>query len=250
MTPYYEDDAVTLYHGDCLDLPESIQADLIVTDPPYGETSLAWDHWPKGWPTLASLHSRSMWCFGSMRMFLEQRDEFAKWRLSQDVVWEKSRAGLVTNRFARVHEYALHWYQGDWASLGHQQPKERHYGKKVTLTRPGKYQGVYGGIGQDSSWEDDGHRAIRSVMKVASVRQGQASGINPTEKPTGILEPLIKYGCPEHGLVLDMFAGSGSTLAAAKGLGRRAIGIEMREDQCESAALRLSQGVLDFEEPA
>ncbi len=67
---------------------------------------------------------------------------------------------------------------------------------------------------------------------------------HPTEKPTGILEPLIAYGCPIGGTVLDLFAGSGSTLDAARLIGRRAVGIEMREDYCEIAAKRLAQDTL------
>jgi len=70
--------------------------------------------------------------------------------------------------------------------------------------------------------------------------------IHPTEKPTGILEPLIAYACPTGGVVLDPFAGSGSTGITARNLGRRAVLIEAREVQCEATAIRLAQGVLDF----
>ena len=75
-------------------------------------------------------------------------------------------------------------------------------------------------------------------------RSANGTAINETEKPIGLLEPLIHYGCPVGGLVLDLFAGSASTLVAARNTGRRAIGIEAREQQCEQAANRLSQGIL------
>jgi site-specific DNA-methyltransferase (adenine-specific) len=68
--------------------------------------------------------------------------------------------------------------------------------------------------------------------------------LHPTEKPIGLLDPLIRYACPVGGLVLDPFAGSGSTLDAARQAGRRAIGIEASEQYAERAALRLSQATL------
>jgi site-specific DNA-methyltransferase (adenine-specific) len=90
---------------------------------------------------------------------------------------------------------------------------------------------------------DGGPRLMRSVQQVRSMH-GMA--IHPTEKPVGILEPLIRYSCPPLGTVLDPFAGSGSTLAAARNVGRAAIGFEAREDYCEAAAKRLAQATLDF----
>ena len=57
-----------------------------------------------------------------------------------------------------------------------------------------------------------------------------------TEKPASLLEPLIAYGCPPGGVVLDLFAGSCSTGVAAKRTGRRAVLYELREEQAELAA--------------
>jgi site-specific DNA-methyltransferase (adenine-specific) len=247
-TPYYVDDRVTLYLGDFREvLPTlDIQADLILTDPPYGETSLDWDHWPDGWPTEAAKYARSMWCFGSMRMFLDRRDEFAAWKLSQDVVWEKHNgSGFATDRFKRVHEHALHWYRGDWQSVCHETPRVVSTGRKVSV--PSRGQTPHTGAIGSAAYIDDGSRLTRSVI-AASSRHGLA--INEAEKPTGVVEPLIAYGCPPGGLVLDLFAGSCSTLVAARNLGRRAVGVEKRESQCEKAALRLAQDVLDFGESA
>src|SRR6266496_5990747 len=127
MRPYCEADGVTLYHGDCREVIPTLglTADCIVADPPYGETSLAWDRWPNGWPTVAAQATQSMWCFGSLRMFLDRRDEFVEWKLSQDVVWEKHNgSSLHGDRFRRVHEHGPHWYRGDWAAIYHEPPLE------------------------------------------------------------------------------------------------------------------------------
>lgn len=93
--------------------------------------------------------------------------------------------------------------------------------------------------------QDGGPRLMRSVLQVRSMH-GRA--ISPTEKPVGIVEPLIRYSCPPGGLVLDLFAGSGSTLEAARGCGRKAIGTEADEAQIERAARCLSQGLLPIGE--
>jgi site-specific DNA-methyltransferase (adenine-specific) len=249
--PYYADDRVALYLGDFREvLPTlDVQADLIVTDPPYGETSLDWDRWPDGWPAEAAKYARSMWCFGSMRMFLDRRDEFTAWKLSQDVVWEKHNgSGFHADRFRRVHEHALHWYRGDWSTVHHETPTTNDARKRAIKAAPSQQAPHMGTTGRRSyQSEDGGPRLMRSVLHAPSMHM---QAINETEKPTGLLEPMVEYGCPRGGLVLDLFAGSSSTLVAARNLGRRAVGIEKREAQCEKAALRLAQDVLDFGESA
>ena len=248
--PYYSDEWVTLYNLDWRYFLNGLTADLIVTDPPYGETSLAWDRWPDGWPRLAAELAPAMWCFGSMRMFLDRRADFSDWRLSQDVVWEKHNgSNLAADRFSRVHEHAHHWYQGAWADIHHDTPTTpdstaRTVRKKA---KPAQWMGATGPSVYTS--EDGGPRLMRSVLFAPSLH-GQ-NPINETQKPTALLEHLITYGTPPGGTVLDLFAGSCSTLEAAKRTRRRAIGFEIRENQCEQAALRLAQDVLDFSgEPA
>jgi len=235
--PYYSDSAVTLYLGRMEDvLPELGEFDACVTDPPYVETSLAWDRWPDGWPTVVAEHTRSMWCFGSMRMFLDRRDEFNSWRLSQDVVWEKHNGtGFAADRFKRVHEHALHFYRGAWSAVHHNTPR-------VTVARrtkgnAGRGRETHTGKIRSATWTDDGTRLVRSVIKAASMwRRG---AVHPTQKPTEVLAPLIEYAVPDGGLVLDPFAGSGSTLLTARQRGRQAVGIEANEEYAERAAAQL-----------
>ena len=245
-TPYYTDDHVTLHVGDWRELiPSDFRADLLCTDPPYGETSLTWDRWPEGWPELAARHADAMWCFGSMRMFLDRRDEFAAWKLSQDVVWEKHNgSSFHADRFKRVHEFATHWYRGDWADVHHEAPTTPDATPRAVRR---KARPNHTGHIDASSYQsfDGGPRMMRSVMFAPSMH-GQA--INETEKPVQLLEPLLTYGCPPGGVVLDLFAGSCSTGVAAKRTGRRAVLYELREEQAELAARRLSQDVLDFTE--
>lgn len=242
MIPYYADDTVQLHLGDWRELiDERFVADLIGTDPPYGETSLDWDRWPDDWPTDAAGHARSMWCFGSMRMFLDRRDDFGAWKLSQDIVWEKHNgSGFHADRFRRVHEHITHWYRGDWSSIHHDVPTTPDATAR-TVRRKGRP--AHTGQINPSAYSsvDGGPRLMTSVQFHPSMH---GNAINETEKPVGLLEPLIAYGCRPGGLVLDPFAGSGSTLEACRRTGRRAIGYEIREDQCERTALRLSQGVL------
>lgn len=242
-TPYYTDDHVSLYLGDWRELIDpSLTVDLIVTDPPYGETNLAWDRWPTGWPALAARHATSMWCWGSMRMYLDHAAELAVWRLSQDVVWEKHNgSNLAADRFARVHEHALHWYQGAWADVYHQTPTTPDATARTVRKkgRPAQWIGATGPTLYTS--EDGGPRLMRSVLRA---RSAHGHALNETQKPAGITEHLITYGCPPGGTVLDMYAGSGTTGVAAKATGRKAILYELREAQCEKAALRLSQDML------
>lgn len=246
--PYFEspDGAVALYLGDMREILPALglQADCLIVDPPYAETALAWDRWPDGWPTLAATVASSMWCFGSMRMFLDRAHEFATWKLSQDVIWEKHNGtGFAVDRFKRVHEVITHWYRGSWSAVHHDTPRVEYSGPDRHSRARYDNRAAHAGEIKAVTYEDDGTRLMRSVVKVKSVR----GGLHPTEKPaSGLLDPLIRYACPKGGLVVDPFAGSGSTLDAARQCGRRAIGIEVDERYAEAAARRLSALVLDI----
>ena len=248
--PYYADDLITLYLGDFREVDAWHAADVLVTDPPYGETSLAWDRWPDEWPQLVADSSPSllqMWCFGSTRMFLDRRDEFGGWKLAQDIVWSKPRGrGVMNDRFNRSHELVTHWYRGPWGDLPLTPPRvPKTVPWTVKATRNGsvddgsKVRPMAGG-----SYQDDGTRLMLTVIPGDPGDARTTS--HPTQKPLEVIEPIIRYSCPNSGLVADLFAGSGSTLLAAKRLGRRAVGVERDERYCEIAAKRLAQGVLDF----
>lgn len=206
--------------------------DCILTDPPYGETSLRWDRWPTGWPgSVRRLLKRtgSMWVFGSQRMFLSNASEFDGWKLSHDVVWEKHNGtGLFNDRFRRVHELALHFYRDDakWADV-YKSPQFTQDTRARTVRRkcrPAQWIGATGETIYRS--EDGGPRLMRSVQFVRS-EHGNAD--HPTQKPIGIVEPLLLYACPPGGRVLDLFAGSGTTGLVARRHGMNAVLIEADE---------------------
>lgn len=237
----YEDELVRLWCGNgVVWLNGRERAGAIVTDPPYGDTSLEWDRPVHGWQLAAAFTAPHLWCFGSLRSHMAEHDEFedAGWKLGQEVIWEKHNgSGFHADRFKRVHEIAVHWYQGDWGSLHKEVPvtmdaTARTLCRKTRPTHTGHIEnGAYAS-------EDGGPKLMRSVQYVRS-EHGRA--VHPTQKPLGILRPLIEYSVPPGGLVLDPFAGSGSTLLAARELGRKAEGCEINPDYCEAAIRRLSQ---------
>jgi site-specific DNA-methyltransferase (adenine-specific) len=250
MNPYYDDGQITLYHGDCRDILPQLDdqsADLVIADPPYGETSLGWDVAIRDWlPLVARIlkTSGSLWLFGSMRSILVSADELAEWKFVQDVVWEKHNgSGMNNDRFRRVHEHALHFHPlgRQWRDI-YKEPQFTNDATKRTVRRKAltpQWQGSRGPSHYQS--EDGGPRLMRSVIYERS-EHGRA--IHPTQKPLGIIMPLIAYSCPPGGLVVDPFAGSASTLEAARRLGRRAIGVELSEDMCGRASDRLRQSIL------
>ncbi len=240
MKPYYEKDGITIYHGDCREISPSLtnKYDVAVVDPPYGDTSLEWDVADTSW--LRLLSCQTAWVFGSMRYLLRLGIPEG-WKLAQDVVWEKHNgSSFHADRFKRVHEHAVQFYRGEWSSLIREPPvtndataravrrKERppHTGEIANAT----YVSV-----------DGGPRLARSVLRVRSCH-GHAE--HPTQKPVGIVLPLVSFSCPAWGVVFDPFMGSGTTLVAARRLGRMAIGIEIEERYCEVAAKRLGQSVM------
>lgn len=248
MKPYYEEDGITVFHGDYrAALNQIAVADCAIVDPPYGQTSLAWDIWPAKWPSDLATRTRSMFVFGTMRMFMGHAPEFSALQMSQDLVWEKHNgSSFHADRFRRVHESIAHFYCGAWEEI-YKNPPTTPDATKRQVRR--KLRPTHMGHIEAGSYEshDGGPRLMRSVIYEPSCH-GFAE--NETQKPLGIIRPLIDYACPLGGLILDPFCGSGSMLVAAKEKGRRAIGIELREEQCEIAANRLRQSVLNFEVPA
>lgn len=220
--------------------------DCILTDPPYGETSLQWDRRVAGWPELLLPKlkpSGSMWLFGSLRLIMQMvRDgEFAGWSMSQDIIWEKHNGtGLFNDRFRRVHEIAVHFYPAAsaWKEI-YKRPQFTNDARARVVRKKGRPAQWIGATGETVyRSEDGGPRLMRSVLQVRS-EHGRAK--HPTQKPLGIVEPLLLYACPPGGHVLDPFAGSGTTGLLARRHGMTCTLIEGRPDYAELIQKRLDE---------
>ena len=250
IRPFYEQDGITIYHGDCRDASQVIPigwADYISADPPYGETSLDWDKWPFNWAENISAILKptgSMWCFGTLRMFIEKSHQFSAFKMSHEIIWEKHNgSGFHVDRFRRVHEIVAHFYPlgSKWAEV-YKSPQFTMDATARTVRRKSKPAQWHGKTGPTVYISHDGGpRRMRSVIRVRSCH---GDALNETQKPEGIVRPLMEYACRSGGNVFVPFVGSGTDLVVARELGMRAIGFEIRQEQCEVAAKRLKQGIL------
>lgn len=209
MGVYYSDDSVTLHHGDCREIDVWLGADVLVTDPPYGMA-------------YKSGRRRDASAIAGDRSLSVRDDCLALWGDRPALVfgtWKQPRPA-VTRQLIVWDKRGGAGFSGDlnmpWADV-----TEEVY--------------VLG-----SGWQGRRRPAIYSVPTLPS--QSAARPDHPTPKPVSLIEELLQV-CPP-GVIADPFAGSGSTLLAARAQGRRAIGVELEERYCELIASRLSQGDL------
>ncbi len=221
--------------------------DLILSDPPYGDTSLDWDRLVQGWEVVAREAVKttgSMWVFGSMRFLMEGYSNIlaAGWRYAQDIVWEKHNgSAFLADRFKRVHEHAVQFYRDDAPWVGVYNDVQKTPDATARTVRR-KRRPPHTGHIEASAYtsEDGGPRLMRSVIYMRSCH-GEA--IHPTEKPVGLLEILIRTSCPEGGLIGDFFAGSGAAGEAAAHAGRQYIGTEIDPFMAKMAQRRLDDNL-------
>jgi hypothetical protein len=222
VTPYYEDDFVTVHHGRAEDFVGFMDFDVVVTDPPYGRS----------------------WRQGRLKSLREADD---------------SHAGITGDADTSTRDAVLAKCQTvPIVCFGDLMLAPPAGTKQVLVYRKppnAGTRGAMGGFRRDAEaiyligpWPT-GLGGRSSVVGTRARSQGNPSSPqgrfgHPHAKPVDLMDVLIE-ACPP-GLILDPFMGSGSTLVAAKRVGRRAIGIEVDESYCEMAARRLSQEVLDF----
>jgi len=236
--------AFDLHIGDCRDVLRALptaSADACITDPPYGDTSLEWDHAVDGWLDEVARVLKpdaSIWIFGSMRFLAPLFGQLSAlgFKYSQDIVWEKQNGtGFHNDRFRRVHEHAVMFYRGAWADVFHE---AQHTNDATAKTVRRKTRPTHTGHIDTGHYvsEDGGPRLMRSVLYVPN-EHGRA--IHPTQKPLELCLPLVRYSCPPGGVVLDPFMGSASIGMAARIAGRGYVGIENQSGYFESADRRM-----------
>jgi DNA modification methylase len=207
--PYYSDDMVTLYHGDCRDvLPNIVPATvgLLLTDPPYGmdykplrgsDGSKRWAEGVKGDsapfdPTPLLVFKRAV-LFGA-NWYADKLPPSGGW-----LVWDKTPKG-VKNGFHASHA--------------------------------------------ELAWTN----CCSSVRKFSLQWGGEARNhephLHPTQKPVGLMRWIVSQFTKPGDLVLDPYMGSGPVAEACRDTGRRYIGVELEERYCEIAARRLLQDSL------
>ena len=217
--------------------------DMVLTDPPYGTTNAAWDTAPD-WDKLFAELWRVLKRNGALLMFSQmpvaadivvQQRKFFRYQW----IWEKSLAlGFLNARKMplRAHEAILVFYRSlpTYNAVPIESQRGVPYHKKVGTLPPSL---LYGKNKHSKPLPSDGSRYPRDVIKYTTPR-GKIT-FHQTQKPVDLLSMLIGQYTQPGELVLDPFAGSGSTLKAAQLTGRRAIGIEMDEEYCRRARVWL-----------
>lgn len=227
MTPYYDEDGITIYHGDCREVLPDLDltsVDTIIMDPPYssggyqesgkaggsigsrGSETIALDNLStRGYQRLLRSVFRHCWSvdeafvFTDWRMWVHTSDamEDAGWRVRNMLVWDKGQMGMGMP-WRNQHELIA-------------------YGKR---TAGSIVSGKYGNV----------------------LNNPRANGFHPTEKPVDLIRRFLLNS--EASTVLDPFMGSGPVARACQDLNRRYVGIELVEEYCAIAVQRLAQGVL------
>jgi site-specific DNA-methyltransferase (adenine-specific) len=236
VKPYYQDASVTIYHGDCRDLLPDLSADAVMTDPPYGTGHYASDTDALDADTFRSMALHGAAVFGWPEQLVARcvaasvvPDEWVTW-------WATNKAGRSAGLMRECECIAIF---GSMPGL-----------ERALVNRTGggpAVSGIIAGRGLDPE-----RRRAGDVWQEAAPGMGFLSHLrqHPNEKPMGIVRRLVDLCTDPCGTVVDPFCGSGTTLRAAKDLGRKAIGIEIEERYCEIAAKRCAQEVLDLGEAA
>ena len=220
MRPYYDEGGATIYCGDSREIAPALGFDgLVVADPPYG-IGHPTDFVSRGRTKPNSTRlGTSAKCKDYPKVYGDDEPFDPAWLLSL------GRARIIWggNYFADKLPAS-----GGWLVWDKERPDDLD---QATC---------------ELAWSDvvKGVRRFRHLWN-GCMRASREELVHPTQKPIAVMEWCLSLRWTrDFASVLDPYMGSGSTLVAAKNLGKRAIGIEIEERYAEIAARRLSQGVL------
>ena len=241
VAPYYQDSAVTLFMGDCLEiLPTLGQVDHVITDPPYSAHTHA-KQWigaaltSDGMARVSTAHKglgfEALTPEVQAAICRESRRLAGRWMLAfcdLESVWSWREA---IREVGLDYVRSMIWDKVDGAP-------------QFTGDRPaaGAEAIVVAHPEGKKRWNGGGHR---NVLRHA-VNADRGAKPHPSTKPEPLMSELVSLFTDPSDLILDPFAGSGTTGVAAKRLGRRCILIEREEKYCAVAAKRLQQAALDL----
>lgn len=222
MTPYYQDELTTIYHGDCMKIYTQIQQDfdLILTDPPYekeAHTSMRRTNKSLKGNTLDALD------------FAPMTEEMRNWICQLKCNWllcfcQVEAVRLYQQHLGTKYKRAMVWIKPDSSP-------------QFSGDRPAQgYESIVAAwmSGGKSRWNGGGRRGV-----FIHSRDTLQNPLHQTQKPLPLMSEMIQlFGL--GGKIFDPFMGSGSTLRAAKDLGIVSVGIEISEKYCEIAAKRMS----------
>jgi adenine-specific DNA-methyltransferase len=223
-TSYFADRDVIIYHGDCRTILPSFPSgsvDMVLTDPPY----------------LVSYRGR----WGSDREAITGDDESGWLRPAFEEIWRVLKADSLCLSFYGWPEADL--FLGVWKAIGFRPVSQ------VVCVKDRIGLGCFTRSQHESAYllaKGNPRRPECATGDVFPWKHEQIL-LHPNQKPLGAISRLIAAYTFEDSTVLDPFIGSGTTLVAARNLGRRAIGIEIDQQYCELASMRLSQTVFAFE---
>lgn len=231
--PYYQDESCTIYNADCREiLPFLEPVDLVLTDPPYEQSKNDGGIGARGGRAkmrtiirndlsefdceeytdllIGAAQPANAYVFSSRLNLREWLNVIHARRLNFDLLAlsKNNPIPAANNCYLSDSEQCV-FFRGKGAHFNNDQPYSYYFKIKRISVKPSQY----------------GH---------------------PTEKPLPVIQQMMAVSTVGGGTVLDPFMGSGTTLVAAKNLGRKAIGIEIEEKYCEMAVKRISQGVLPF----
>ena len=264
MKPYYQDECVTIYHGDCREiLPELAKmipkVDLVLTDPPYGTTACSWDTiipFEQMWDGILRLtKDNTPIIFTTSQPFTSALIMSNPKMFRHEWIYKKrcaSNFAQASYSPMKEHENILvfgkgkvNYYPIKEARQGSGGNRVKYKFSEATRHKSGEFVGSMNGDFCDTSGE---LHYPSSIQEFNNRAQGDR-GLHPTQKPVDLFRYLIETYSLEKNVILDPFMGSGTTLVASKLLNRRCGGIEIEEKYCEIAAKRCSQSVMKLAIP-